>query len=114
MSERLLEGTVALVTGGSRGLGAATAVALAKRGAHVVLLARTVGGLEATDDAVQAVGGKATLMPVDLTKLDQLDALGPTLFERFGRLDGFVAAAAELGTLSPIPHAEPKKFDQTM
>jgi NAD(P)-dependent dehydrogenase (short-subunit alcohol dehydrogenase family) len=112
--ERALQGTVALVTGASRGLGAATAVALAKRGAHVVLIARTVGGLEATDDAVNAAGGTATLLPFDLAKHEQLEALGPTLFERFGRLDGFVAAAAELGTLSPIPHAEAKKFDQTM
>ncbi|MDB5366983.1 MAG: putative dependent oxidoreductase [Rhodospirillales bacterium] len=114
MSEGVLAGTVALVTGGSRGLGAATAVALAQRGAHVVLIARTVGGLEATDDAVRAVGGSATLLPLDLAKLDQLDALGPTLFERFGRLDGFIGCAAELGTLSPVAHAEPKKFDGAM
>lgn len=114
MSDRPLEGTVTLVTGGSRGLGAATAVALAKRGAHVVLIARTVGGLEAADDAVREVGGNATLLPLDLTKLDQLDALGPTLFQRFGRLDGFVACAADIGALSPVAHADPKKFDLAM
>jgi NAD(P)-dependent dehydrogenase (short-subunit alcohol dehydrogenase family) len=114
MSELGLEGTVALVTGASRGLGAATAVALAKRGAHVVLIARTVGGLEATDDAVRAVGGAATLLPLDLAQLDALEALGPTLFQRFGRLDGFVACAAELGVLSPVAHIEPKKWDAAM
>jgi NAD(P)-dependent dehydrogenase (short-subunit alcohol dehydrogenase family) len=109
-----LSGQVALVTGGSRGLGAATAVALAAQGAHVVLIARTVGGLEETDDRVRAAGGAATLMPLDLAETGKLATLGPTLFERFGRLDIFVGAAAELGQLSPVPHADPKLWDRVL
>ncbi len=102
---------VALVTGASRGIGAATAVELARRGAHVVLLARTQGGLEETDDAIQAVGGTATLLPIDLTDGPALDPLGPTLLERFGRLDILVHNAGALGRLTPTPHILPKDWD---
>ncbi len=109
-----LSGQVALITGASRGFGAATAVALAKQGAHVVLLARTVGGLEETDDKVRAAGGQATLMPVDLIETEKLVSLGPVLFQRFGRLDIFVAAAADLGQLSTLPQADPKVWDRVM
>jgi NAD(P)-dependent dehydrogenase (short-subunit alcohol dehydrogenase family) len=109
-----LSGQVALVTGASRGLGAATAVALADVGAHVVLLARTVGGLEETDDKVRAVGGQATLMPIDLTEPEKLVSLGPVLFERFGRLDILVANAADLGQLCALPSADPKVWDRVI
>ncbi len=109
-----LSGRVALVTGASRGLGAATAVALAEHGAHVVLLAKTVGGLEETDDRVRAVGGGATLMPIDLVQTEKLAGLGPTLFQRFGRLDIFVAAAADPGQLTSLPQADPKIWDRVM
>lgn len=109
-----LSGQVALVTGASRGLGAATAVALAEAGAHVVLLAKTVGGLEETDDKVRAVGGQATLMPIDLAEPDKLASLGPVLFERFGRLDIFVANAADLGQLTAVPSADPKVWDRVI
>jgi NAD(P)-dependent dehydrogenase (short-subunit alcohol dehydrogenase family) len=109
-----LSGQVALITGASRGLGAATSVALAEQGAHVVLIARTVGGLEETDDKVRAVGGEATLMPIDLSQPDKLVSLGPVLFQRFGRLDIWVANAAELGELSSVPHADPKKWDRVL
>jgi NAD(P)-dependent dehydrogenase (short-subunit alcohol dehydrogenase family) len=109
-----LSGQVALITGGSRGLGAAAAVALARSGAHVVLIAKTVGGLEETDDKVRAVGGAATLMPLDLIETEKLAPLGPTLFQRFGRLDIFVAAAADLGQLSSLPHADPKVWDRVI
>ncbi len=105
-------GPVAVVTGASRGIGAAVAVALARDGYHVVLTARTVGGLEETDDAVRAVGGSATLLPLDLaTDSAQLDLLGPTLHERFGRLDALVHAAGALGKLTPAPHILPKDLD---
>jgi len=113
MTKPLL-GQVTLVTGASRGLGAATAVALAEQGATVVLLARTVGGLEETDDKVRAVGGEAILMPADLSEPAKLVSLGPVLFERFGRLDIFIANAAELGQLSALPHADPKHWDKVL
>ena len=100
----MLAGSVALVTGASRGIGAAAAVALAGHGAHVVLTARTEGGLEETDDAVRAAGGTATLLPLDLREGEQVDMVGPSLFERFGRLDILVHAAAVLGKLTPVPH----------
>lgn len=109
-----LSGQVALVTGASRGLGAATAVELAAAGAHVVLVARTVGGLEETDDRVRAAGSTATLMPFDLAETEKLATLGPTLFERFGRLDILVGAAAEIGQLSPVPHADPKMWNRIL
>jgi NAD(P)-dependent dehydrogenase (short-subunit alcohol dehydrogenase family) len=109
-----LAGRLALITGASRGLGAATAIAYAKEGAHVVLVARTVGGLEAVDDQVRAVGGQATLVPLDVTDGPGLDRLGAALHERFGRLDILLGNAGVLGTLSPIGHFEPKVFEEVM
>ena len=107
-----LKGKIALVTGASRGIGAAVAKAFAAEGAHVVLVARTVGGLEMVDDAIQAAGGTATLLPLDLTKLDQIAALGPALAEKFKRLDILVANAGILGTLSPVAMSDPKMWDR--
>ncbi len=95
---------VALVTGASRGIGQATAIELARLGAQVVLTARTQGGLEETDDAIRSLGGSATLLPLDLADGASLDAIGPTLFGRFGRLDILVHAAATLGKLTPVSH----------
>ena len=102
-----LSGRVALVTGASRGIGAAVAMALAAQGAHVVATARTVGGLEETDDAIRAVGGTATLLPLDLREGAQVDMVGPSILERFGRLDVLVHAAAALGRLTPVAHIMP-------
>lgn len=109
-----LSGKIALVTGASRGIGAAVAKAYAQAGAHVVLLARTVGGLEETDDAIRAAGGKATIMPADLADLDKLDALGPTLLQYFGGLDIVVGNAGYLATNGPITHASVKEWDISM
>ncbi len=109
-----LAGRVALVTGASRGIGAATAVELARLGAHVVLVARTQGGLEATDDAIRAVGGTATLLPLDLREGAALDMVGPSLFERFRRLDILVSNAGVMGTLTPAPHIDMKDWDEAM
>ncbi len=111
---KCLSGQVALITGASRGLGAATAVALAEQGAHVVLIGRTVGALEETDDKVRTVGGEATLMPLDLTETEKLVSLGPVLFQRFGRLDIWVANAADVGQLSALPHGDPKVWDRVV
>ncbi len=99
-----LEGRIALVTGASRGIGRAVAVGLAKAGAHVILLARTVGGLEEADDEIKAAGGAATLIKLDLKKIIDIDALGPSLLQRFGHLDILVANAGLLGPLSPLGH----------
>src|SRR6476659_11475431 len=91
-----LAGRVALVTGASRGIGHATALALAKAGAHVVAIARTVGGLEELDDAIKQAGGSATLVPLDLKDYDGIDRLGASLNERYGKLDVLVANAGIL------------------
>ena len=99
-----LTGTIALVTGASRGIGSATAVELARLGAHLVITARTRGGLEETDDAIRAIGGSATLLPLDLAEGEQVDAIGPSLYQRFGRLDILVHAAGALGRLTPVAH----------
>jgi len=109
-----MKGRIALVTGASRGIGKSTALALAKAGAHVVALARTVGGLEELDDAIQAAGGTATLVPIDIKDGEGLDRLGYTLFERYGRLDILVGNAGILGSVSPVGHLEPKDWDNVI
>ena len=110
-----LANRVALVTGASRGIGYATALALAQAGAHVVAVARTVGGLEELDDAIRAgSGSSATLVPLDLKDYPGIDRLGLALRERFGRLDVMVGNAGILGSLSPLGHVEPKTWDDIM
>ena len=101
---RPLDGRVALVTGASRGLGAAVAIELGRLGAQIVIVARTQGGLDETDDAIRHVGGSATLLPVDLHEADQLDAIGPSLYQRFQRLDILVHCAGVLGRITPVAH----------
>jgi NAD(P)-dependent dehydrogenase (short-subunit alcohol dehydrogenase family) len=106
---------VALITGASRGIGAAVARRFAAEGAQVVLTARTVGGLEEVDDAIrEAGGGPATLVPLELRDFDGLDRLGASLHERFGRLDVLVGNAGVLGTLAPIGHIEPKTWAEAL
>jgi NAD(P)-dependent dehydrogenase (short-subunit alcohol dehydrogenase family) len=109
-----LTGKIALVTGASRGIGAATARVFAREGAHVILVARTVGGLEEQDDAIRKAGGSATLVPLDLRDHTLIDGLGATLHERFGRLDILVGNAAMLGQLGPTVHTDPKIWQQVM
>jgi len=110
-----LEGRIALITGASRGIGAAIAKRFAAEGAQLVLAARTVGGLEEVDDAVRKVSGKgATLVPMDLTDGAAVDQLGGALHHKFGRLDILVANAASLGELSPVGHIEPRIWDETV
>jgi NAD(P)-dependent dehydrogenase (short-subunit alcohol dehydrogenase family) len=108
---RSLEGRVALVTGASRGIGRAAAIALAGAGAHVILIARTVGGLEEADDAIQKAGGSATLVPLDLKDFAALDRLGASIYQRWGKLDAFLGNAGQLGALTPLGHLDPKVFD---
>ena len=112
--QKPLASRIALVTGASRGIGRATALALAKSGAHVVAIARTVGGLEELDDEIKAAGGSATLVPLDLKDSDGIARLGAALNERYGKLDVLVANAAILGPLSPLSHVDPKAWDDVI
>ncbi len=109
-----LAGAIALVTGASRGIGAAVAVALVGLGAHPVLVARTQGGLEETDDAIRSAGGTATLLPLDLREGARIDTIGPSLYQRFGRLDILVHAAGVLGKLTPAGHILPGDWNEVM
>jgi NAD(P)-dependent dehydrogenase (short-subunit alcohol dehydrogenase family) len=114
MSAGCLAGKVALITGASRGIGAAVATRFAREGAHVVLAARTVGGLEEVDDAVRTAGATATLVPFDLRDFIKIDELAAALFERYGRLDVLVGNAAEFGTFSPLGHIPPETWMEVM
>lgn len=109
-----LEGRIALITGASRGIGAAVALRFAEEGAHLVLTARTVGGLEEVDDMVRARGGSATLLPLDLKNFEEIDQMGGALHQRFGKLDILVANAATLGILSPVGHIDPSVWDDAV
>jgi NAD(P)-dependent dehydrogenase (short-subunit alcohol dehydrogenase family) len=115
VSSGLLAGQVALVTGASRGIGRATALALAGMGAHLVLTARSQGGLEETDDLIRAAGGTATLLPLDMVReAEQIDMLGPSIVERFGRLDLLVHAAGVLSKLTPAAHIMPRDWEESL
>ncbi|TPI08745.1 SDR family NAD(P)-dependent oxidoreductase [Mesorhizobium sp. B4-1-3] len=110
-----LSGRVAVVTGASRGIGYFIARELAAAGAHVIAVARTVGGLEELDDQIKADGrGQATLVPLDLTDMPGIDRLGGAIHERWGKLDILVANAGVLGVISPIGHVEAKTFEKVM
>jgi len=109
-----LSGRIALVTGASRGIGRAAAIALGREGAHVICVARTVGGLEETDDAIQKVGGTATLVPLNLKDFAAIDRLGASIFERWQKLDMFLGNAGTLGVLTPVAHLDPKVFQELL
>ncbi len=105
---------IALVTGATRGIGRAAALALAQRGAHIVAVGRTVGALEELDDAVQAAGSSATLVPVDMRDYDGIYRLAAALHERYQRLDVLLGNAAVVGQRSPLGHVEPGSWDETI
>jgi len=114
MNPHDLTGRIALVTGASRGIGYFIAKHLAAAGAHVIAVARTVGGLEELDDEIKAAGGQATLVPLDLTDMAGIDRLGGAIHDRWGKLDVMVANAAILGVIAPIGHVEAKLFEKVM
>ncbi|WP_420549991.1 SDR family NAD(P)-dependent oxidoreductase [Curvivirga sp.] len=114
MSSNSLEGRLALVTGASRGIGYEVSKRLASEGAHVIALARTLGGLEELDDEIKATGGQCTIAQMDLSDHDRIDALGASLYERFGKLDILVGNAGMLGELTPVGHISPKVWDRVI
>ncbi len=105
---------IALITGATRGIGRALALLLAREGAKVVVLGRTQGGLEELDDEIKALGGAAALIRLDLRKGPDVDALGPALFNRFGRLDVLFGNAGVLGPLSPLSHVSDQDWREVM
>ena len=107
---KIFEGKIALVTGASRGIGAATATALAAQGAHVILTARTAKDLEAVEDAIFEAGGSATIAPLDLTDGDSIARLAAAVTQRWGKLDILILNAAMLGTLSPVSAIDGAEF----
>ena len=112
MTTNSLAGKIVLVTGASRGIGYQAALEAGRRGAHVIAVARTVGGLEDLDDEIQKAGGTTTLVPADLRDFDSIDRLGRAIFERWGHLDALVGNAGMLNTVSPLAHVDPKEFEQ--
>ena len=105
---------LALITGASRGIGRAVALGLAKAGAHVIITARSLPGLESLDDEIQTMGGSATLLQLDLRKGDKIDQLGPTIYQRWQKLDILIANAGVLGPLSPLAHVTEDGWTQTI
>ncbi len=112
--DKELAGKVALVTGASRGIGRAVALAIARAGAHVIVTARSVAALEDLDDEIRDGGGSATLLQLDLTQGDRVDVLGPTMFQRWQHLDILIANAGVLGPLSPLPHVTDDAWNEVI
>jgi len=113
-NSRRLAGRLALVTGATRGIGRAVAVAYAKDGAHLILVGRTAGALEEVDDEIRAIGASATLLTLDLKSHDKIDALGPTIYQRWNKLDILVGNAGILGPLSPLGHVSADAWNEVI
>lgn len=109
-----MQDRVCVVTGATRGIGYAAALELARRGAHIIAIGRTLGALEELDDAINAVGAQATLVQFDLKDMDAIDRLGAAIYERWGKLDALIANAGLLGAITPLGHLEPKVWDDVM
>ncbi|HEX9965125.1 MAG TPA: SDR family NAD(P)-dependent oxidoreductase [Allosphingosinicella sp.] len=114
MTDRFLQGRIALVTGASRGIGAAAAEALAAAGAHAILTARTAADLEQVEERIHRAGGTATIAPLDLTESDSIARLAAAVAERWGRLDLLVLNAATLGSLTPVAQVDGKEFNRVL
>jgi NAD(P)-dependent dehydrogenase (short-subunit alcohol dehydrogenase family) len=111
---KLLSNKIALITGATRGIGAAVAKRFALEGAHVIAVGRSVADLEVLDDEIKASGGTATLVQMDLLEVDKIELLATNIAKRFGRLDILVGNAGILGELTPVPHIEPQVWDKVM
>jgi len=111
---KALEGKIALITGASRGIGRAVALRFAQEGAHVILVAKTIAALEELDDEIQAFGGSATLVPMNLRQFDQIDQMGQALYDRFGKIDILVGNAGVLGDMTPMAHLKIKMWNEVM
>lgn len=114
MTESAENKRIAFVTGATRGIGRAAALALAKSGCHVILSGRTVGALEEVDDEIRAAGGTASILKLNLMNAEKLDALGPSLYERWQKLDIIVSAAGVLGRLGPLTHLPDEIWNETI
>jgi len=114
MGALTLKGRIAVVTGASRGIGRAAALALSKQGAHIIAVSRTQGALTDLDDDLKAHGGEATLVPLDVCNGEGIDRLGAAIYERWGRLDILVGNAAILGPLTPVSHLDPKALSKLL
>ena len=112
--DKILDGKLALVTGASRGIGAATAEALAREGAHVILVARSAPALEEVEDRIHEAGGSATIAPLDLTEADSIGKLGVAVSSRWDKLDIMVLNAAMLGSLTPVEHIDAKEYSRIL
>ena len=110
----LLDGRLILITGASRGIGRAAAIACAQQGAELIITGRTTGALEEVDDEITAVGGAATIVELDQTDYAAIPRLALAIGSRWGRLDGFVANAGQLGQMAPMAHIEPEIWERTM
>ena len=113
-SNQRLDGCIALITGASRGIGRTLALALAREGAEIIALARTVGALEELDDEISALGSKATLVPLDIRDFDAIDRLGADIAKRWKRLDILIGNAGVLGPVSPVPHISPENWQEVI
>ncbi|MDV7340648.1 SDR family NAD(P)-dependent oxidoreductase [Terasakiella sp. A23] len=111
---KALEGKIALITGASRGIGRAVALRYAAEGAHVILVAKTIAALEELDDEIQAIGGSATLVPMNLREFDKIDQMGQALYDRFGKIDILVGNAGVLGDITPMSHLKVKMWNEVM
>ncbi len=114
MTGRFLDGQIALVTGASRGFGFSCAAAMGAAGAHVIAVARTVGGLEELDDKIQASGGSATLVPMDITDDPALERLGGAIHDRWGHMDLWLHTAIQAAPLQPAEHIDAKELDRSI
>jgi len=112
--QQKLAGKIAVITGASRGIGYQAALGMAAQGAHIIAIARTVGGLEELDDEIKEMGGSATLVPIDLKDFDAIDRLGASIHERWGKLDILLGNAGTLGVVTPLPHLKPQVFEDLM